>query len=182
MTDRKLKFWGWGFEGEGPDETATGKIAAALAQRFGIEKVEVATPPRIEEIALRPPRVEPPASLRETVSDDPHERARHSYGRSYRDLVRAFRRDFSEPPDWVAFPRDESAVVDLLDWCGSKNIAAIPFGGGSSVVGGVGHSGAEEVHVVEGGGACADHLQACKPGPPVHVVRRQFGLHGPDAV
>jgi len=57
--------------------------------------------------------------------------------RSYRDLVRAFRRDFSEPPDWVAFPESEQAVIDLLDWCGSKNIAAIPFGGGSSVVGGV---------------------------------------------
>ncbi len=137
MENRRLKFWGWGFEGEGPDEVATGKIAAALARRFGLEKVNVISPPRVEELTLRAPRIEPPESLRAVVSDDPHERARHSYGRSYRDLVRAFRRDFSEPPDWVAFPQDERAVVDLLDWCGSKNIAAIPFGGGSSVVGGV---------------------------------------------
>ena len=137
MADRRLKFWGWGFEGEGPDAAATKKIAAALARRFGMEKVDVIAPPRVEELALRAPRIEPPQTLRTIFSDDPHERARHSYGRSYRDLVRLFRRDISSPPDWVAFPQDESGVVDLLDWCGSNNIAAIPFGGGSSVVGGV---------------------------------------------
>ncbi|MCP4035607.1 MAG: FAD-binding oxidoreductase [bacterium] len=137
MTDRKLKFWGWGFEGEGPDEAATAKIAAALARRFELADLELIPPPRVEELALRAPRVEPPDTLRKLLIDDPHERARHSYGRSYRDIVRAFRRDYSEPPDWVAFPDDEAGVEDLLDWCGSKNIAAIPFGGGSSVVGGV---------------------------------------------
>jgi alkyldihydroxyacetonephosphate synthase len=71
------------------------------------------------------------------LTDDPHERARHSYGRSYRDLVRAFRREFDHAPDWVAFPEDESGVAAVLDWCGSNDVAVIPFGGGSSVVGGV---------------------------------------------
>jgi alkyldihydroxyacetonephosphate synthase len=137
MTNQKLKFWGWGREGEGPDEVATRKIAAALARRFGMEGIETIAPPRIEELDLRTPRVERPESLRAMLTDDIRERARHTHGRSYRDLVRAFRRDFSEPPDWVAFPQNERAVIDLLDWCGRKNIAAIPFGGGSSVVGGV---------------------------------------------
>src|SRR5207253_498383 len=36
-----------------------------------------------------------------------------------------------------AFPRDEADVVALLDWCADANAAAIPYGGGSSVVGGV---------------------------------------------
>jgi alkyldihydroxyacetonephosphate synthase len=137
MTSPKLKFWGWGREGEGPDAVATRKIAAALARRFGMDGIEVIAPPRIEEIDLRVPRFERPESLHAMLTDDASERARHTHGRSYRDLVRAFRRDFSEPPDWVAFPENEQAVIDLLDWCGSKNIAAIPFGGGSSVVGGV---------------------------------------------
>jgi alkyldihydroxyacetonephosphate synthase len=137
MTTGKLKFWGWGREGEGPDGVATQKIAAALAARFGMGEIEVISPPRIEELDLRAPRVERPETLRSMLTNDASERARHTYGRSYRDLVRAFRRDFREPPDWVAFPQNEQAVVDLLDWCGSKNIAAIPFGGGSSVVGGV---------------------------------------------
>jgi alkyldihydroxyacetonephosphate synthase len=81
--------------------------------------------------------VKPPENLREIVTDDPRERARHTYGRSFRDIVRAFRRDYSAPPDQVAFPREERDVVALLDWCGANEIAAIPFGGGSSVVGGV---------------------------------------------
>jgi alkyldihydroxyacetonephosphate synthase len=137
MSTRRLKFWGWGFEGEGPDQEATKKIAASLAARFGLSDVKVATPPTLDELQLAAPRVPRPAPLEKIVSDDPHERARHSIGRSYRDLVRAFRRDFSSPPDWVAFPETEQDVVDVLDWCGSRGIAAIPFGGGSSVVGGV---------------------------------------------
>src|SRR5207244_8004626 len=46
-------------------------------------------------------------------------------------------RDFSSPPDAVAFPRSEDDVRALLDWCGEARAAAIPYGGGSSVVGGV---------------------------------------------
>jgi alkyldihydroxyacetonephosphate synthase len=140
---QRLKFWGWGHEGEGPNETDTGKIGAALASRFGLEALDAVPPPRIEELQLRAPRMQAPATLGEVLSDDPHERARHSYGRGYRDLVRIFRRDFASPPDFVAFPRDESEVAAVLDWCGSSGFAAIPFGGGSSVVGGVRSDGAE---------------------------------------
>jgi alkyldihydroxyacetonephosphate synthase len=134
---QRLKFWGWGFEGEGPDAEATKKIAGALGRHFGLDDVPVASPPTIEELDLRAPRIARPSTLTKLLSDDPHERARHSLGRSYRDIVRAFRRDFDRAPDWVAFPESERDVVDVLDWCGSMGIAAIPFGGGSSVVGGV---------------------------------------------
>jgi hypothetical protein len=47
------------------------------------------------------------------------------------------RRDFSNPPDVVAYPRDEDEIRAVLDWCGASDLAAIPYGGGSSVVGGV---------------------------------------------
>jgi alkyldihydroxyacetonephosphate synthase len=47
------------------------------------------------------------------------------------------RRDFANPPDVVAYPRDELEIQALLGWCGENEVAAIPFGGGSSVVGGV---------------------------------------------
>jgi alkyldihydroxyacetonephosphate synthase len=52
-------------------------------------------------------------------------------------VVRALRRRFEPAPDWVAFPRDESEVAAVLDWCTSTRLACIPYGGGSSVVGGV---------------------------------------------
>jgi alkyldihydroxyacetonephosphate synthase len=75
--------------------------------------------------------------VRRLLVDDPYARARHTYGRGYRDIVRAFRREFSHPPDWVAFPESEEEVIALLDWCTSERVAAVPYGGGSSVVGGV---------------------------------------------
>jgi alkyldihydroxyacetonephosphate synthase len=137
MTERRRKFWGWGYEGEGPTAEQQEKIAALLAARFAIETPAIQAPPRIEEVALRPPRVTAPASLADICSAAPIDRAGHTYGKSFRDVVRAFARDFSNPPDLVAHPRDESDVVALLDWATSERIAAIPYGGGSSVVGGV---------------------------------------------
>jgi alkyldihydroxyacetonephosphate synthase len=137
MTAGRLKFWGWGYEDAGPGPEEVRRLGAALARRFGQSDLSISPPPRIEEIALRPPRLKPPEALRSLCTDDPYERARHTYGRGYRDVVRAFRRDFSSPPDWVAFPREEKDVVAVLEWCSSARIAAIPYGGGSSVVGGV---------------------------------------------
>jgi alkyldihydroxyacetonephosphate synthase len=52
-------------------------------------------------------------------------------------VVRAFRGDFPDPPDLVARPRDESEVEVVLSWSEDQGAAVIPFGGGTSVVGGV---------------------------------------------
>jgi len=57
--------------------------------------------------------------------------------------VRGARGDFSPAPDQVAFPRNEDDVAAVLDWCGSADVAVIPYGGGSSVVGGVEAAGCE---------------------------------------
>jgi alkyldihydroxyacetonephosphate synthase len=134
---KRRSFWGWGYEGAGPDDAARARLAKSLAERFERPDLAPAPTPRIEDVELPPPRTRPPAAFAEIASDEPWERALHSYGRSYRDVVRAQRRDFSHPPDWVAFPTSESQVADLLDHCARAGIAAIPFGGGSSVVGGV---------------------------------------------
>jgi alkyldihydroxyacetonephosphate synthase len=131
------KFWGWGIEGEGPTPEQAEGIAKVLSARFGGVALERREAPRIEDIALPSARVAPPASLAEICSSDPRERAGHSYGKSFRDVVRALRADFASPPDFVAHPRSEADVVSLLDWCTDTGVAAIPYGGGSSVVGGV---------------------------------------------
>ena len=94
-------------------------------------------PARLEDLSLPAPRVTPPPSLAEICSVDLADRAGHAYGKSFRDIVRAHRGQLDHPPDVVAFPRDERDVVDLLDWCTGAGVAAIPYGGGSSVVGGV---------------------------------------------
>ncbi|MBV8444483.1 MAG: FAD-binding protein, partial [Candidatus Dormibacteraeota bacterium] len=133
----RRKFWGWGLEGEGLAPGEVEQLGTVFADRLGLQGVRLQEPPQLEELELRAPRVAPPASLEAVFSADPYDRAAHTYGRSFRDLVRAFRRDYANPPDLVAFPRDEGELVSVLDWCGDEGVAAIPFGGGSSVVGGV---------------------------------------------
>lgn len=108
-----------------------------LAARLGIEVPTVGTPPRIEEIGLQSPRIAAPAALAALCSTAPLDRAGHTYGKSFRDVVRGFGRDFSNPPDVVAYPTNEAEVTALLEWCSDAGLAAIPYGGGSSVVGGV---------------------------------------------
>ena len=99
------------------------------------------------------PRLEPPAALAEICSAETYDRASHAYGKSYRDIVRAFRGRFDHAPDVVAHPRDAGEVEALLDWCASRGAAAIPYGGGTSVVGGVeaalgdGYAGAVTIDV-----------------------------------
>ncbi len=134
---RQRKFWGWGFADEGPNQEQQERIAALLAARFGIPTPVVTAPPRLDELALRAPRLTPPVALAPLCSTSPYDRAGHTYGKSFRDVVRAFRREFANPPDVVAFPTNEHEVTALLDWCASARAVAIPYGGGSSVVGGV---------------------------------------------
>src|SRR3954469_14605499 len=133
---RQLKFWGWGYEDQQPPPDEVSATAAGAREHLGFGRAEVERPARLEDIELPPPRLEPPASLADLCSSGKYERVTHAYGKAYRDLVRAFRGRIDNPPDVVAHPRDESDVERLLDWCASAGAAAIPFGGGTSVVGG----------------------------------------------
>jgi alkyldihydroxyacetonephosphate synthase len=133
----RRNFWGWGLEGEGLAASEIEQLGAVFAERLGIDGVRIQEPPRVEELDLRAPRLAPPASLEPAFSTEPYDRAAHTYGRSFRDLVRAFRRDYAHAPDLVAFPGGEGELVSVLDWCSDAGVAVIPFGGGSSVVGGV---------------------------------------------
>jgi alkyldihydroxyacetonephosphate synthase len=172
------KFWGWGCEGEGPDARQAAGIARTLAERFAVDRVELAPEPRIEDLVLPAPRVSPPTSLAELCTADPRERAGHAQGKSYRDVVRGARGEFECPPDLVAFPRSEEEVSALLDWCGEARVAAIPYGGGSSVCGGV------EARVGEGfAGALSIDLgrldRVLELDPRSRAARIQAGILGP---
>lgn len=81
-------------------------------------------------------------ALREAVGDDgvavdDGARRQRAAGRSYLDLL-ALRGDEPLPaPDAVVLPRSAEAVVDVLATCERLRLAVVPFGGGTSVVGGV---------------------------------------------
>ncbi len=129
------RFWGWGLDSDAltPLEQATVKaILARIDARF-----EDRPAPHVREFDLADPRIAPPASLAAQFSAAPLDRLNHCAGKSYADCARMWLRTPPSPPDWVAYPDDEQAVIDILDWAQDSNIAVIPYGGGSSVCGGV---------------------------------------------
>jgi alkyldihydroxyacetonephosphate synthase len=134
---RKRKFWGWGYEDQHPNAEQQKHIGERVAKRFGLGPLTITPPPREDELNLRASRIKPPDGLAAIFSTSIYDRASHSYGRGYRDVVRALRRYYPNPFDAVAFPRDEAELTLVLEWCDKERIEVTPFGGGSSVVGGV---------------------------------------------
>ena len=175
----RRKFWGWGYEGSGLDADELRGLAALLEAQLGVPARDPVEPPQVDELELRPPRIAAPAALERLCTADPHERAGHAYGKSYRDLVRALRREFPEPPDLVALPESERDVAAILDWCTESGIAVVPYGGGSSVVGGV------EPDVGDGFAGCVS-LDLRRLGRVLHVDERsraaevEAGVLGPS--
>jgi alkyldihydroxyacetonephosphate synthase len=134
---RRLKHWGWGYEDEQPSADELRGAAAFLAERLGFGSATPEHPVALGDVVLPAPRLSAPAALAPFCSAEDHDRALHSYGRSYRDIVRAFRGVFDHPPDLVAHPRTEDEIEQVLYWSAEAGAAVIPFGGGTSVVGGV---------------------------------------------
>jgi alkyldihydroxyacetonephosphate synthase len=139
---RRRKHWGWGFEDQQPTPAEVREAAPGLATHLrpalgDVALGEVESPVPLEAVELPAPRVAAPAELADICADDVHARATHALGKSYSDVVEGFRGRFVHPPDFVATPRDESDVERLLEWCSAERVAAIPYGGGTSVVGGV---------------------------------------------
>ena len=137
MTKARRKFWGWGLESETLSEADAGRIARRVGSLTGLGPGPYTAPPVIDELELPAPRVTPPGSLTGLCRSDAYSRASHTYGKSYPDYVRAWARDFAPAPDVVAWPESEADVAALLDWAADAGVAAIPYGAGSSVVGGV---------------------------------------------
>jgi alkyldihydroxyacetonephosphate synthase len=185
---RRRKHWGWGYEDEQPSLEDLRETAPFVIERLGFGSTDPEQPVPLSEVALPTPRLRPPAPLQAICATDPHERALHSYGRSYSDVVRAFRGRFDHPPDVVAHPRDETEVGAVLDWAVSAGAAVIPFGGGTSVVGGVEAAGCADyagVVTIDLGAldrvlevdpvSMAARIQAGALGPR---VEEQLGAHG----
>src|ERR1043165_2713748 len=131
----RLKHFGWGREGEGLTAEEEAFVLSRAEARFGTALTESATAPRLDDINLNAPRDSAPGSLPFCTSEH-YDRAAHTFGKSYPELVRGVARDYANAPDVVAYPRDEHEVAAVLDWAGSTDATVTPFGGGSSVCGG----------------------------------------------
>lgn len=125
--------WGWGGPDEEPRNLASAGPTVAATLGFPVQSPE--RPAALPDLPV--PRVVLPAALHGLASTEARDRARHALGRSYRDVVRGIRAQFDHLPDLVVRPTTEGDVAAVIDWAGSNEVAVIPFGGGTSVVGGV---------------------------------------------
>ncbi|MEU0502769.1 FAD-binding oxidoreductase [Nocardia sp. NPDC005998] len=137
MATRTRSWWGWGNVEDAVVGAELDALTARVAAMLPGADLTPHEPPSVESLGLPEPRVTAPDSLAELVSADPADRAAHAHGQAFRDVVRNLLGDVGNAPDLVVRPRDEGDIVDVLDWAAGANIAVIPFGGGTSVVGGV---------------------------------------------
>jgi alkyldihydroxyacetonephosphate synthase len=137
MTGARLKHYGWGREGEGMSAEEQKFVLGRYHAKFARDAFTTIKIPRLEELVLRAPRAVPPASLAAFCTSERYDRAAHTYGKSYPDYVRAMLGDYDCAPDVVAYPRNEAEISAVMDWAGDIGASLTPFGGGSSVCGGV---------------------------------------------
>ena len=131
---RARSHWGWGFEDDAVDAHA---LADGVTGLLGFGAGEPEAPVPAAALRLPAPRLQAPAALAGLCSTTAADRAAHARGQSYPDVLRALRGIVEHPPDVVARPRSERDVEALMAWAADANAAVVPFGGGTSVVGGV---------------------------------------------
>ncbi len=71
------------------------------------------------------------------IRTDAEARVRHTRGQSTPDLLRLRYRDGADAPDAVVLPDSHEQICDILALCAERTVAVVPFGGGTSVVGGL---------------------------------------------
>ena len=140
----RIRWNGWGWAAHKDELGGKEVLWSWLAAELGMPAL-LATPARpLEELVLPQSRLplEQIAGLAaivgaDCVRDTPYERAFHALGRSYHDLLRLRAGELSTAPDAVVYPRGTGEVLAILAYATQKRIAVVPYGGGTSVVGGV---------------------------------------------
>jgi len=134
---RTRSWWGWGCVEDAVGAAEREALIARVAATMPGAVAAAHEPPDVATLDLPPVRLVPPESLARLCSTEPADRAAHSRGKAFRDVVRNLSGDLRDVSDLVVRPVDEADVVDVLDWCSRAEVAVVPYGGGSSVVGGV---------------------------------------------
>ena len=145
MDIQNLRWWGWGTLDKSFDLEGRTAFWPGLERMLELPGDRKPRPPvSLEEIELRPTRLDDRMLtwLRKLLGDeaiftDRRTRVEHAYGKSYCDLIRLRAGYIPHPPDAVVYPTNEDEIAALLAWAADQDIAIIPFGGGSSVLGGV---------------------------------------------
>jgi alkyldihydroxyacetonephosphate synthase len=142
---KNLRWDGWGAHGQDfflKDHIS--EIIQLIKKEWSLTILPETPGIPIEDIKLRSTRLtsDIQKNLIKIVGEDNfktdnYERIFHSLGKSYYDVLRLRFNMVPEFSDGIIYPKTESEIIEIINFCKSKNIAVIPFGGGSSVVGGV---------------------------------------------
>jgi alkyldihydroxyacetonephosphate synthase len=133
---RQRSIWAWGWRERFPDEQSRTGLAHMVRALLPAARPEArALPPDAPSVPN--PAVHVPDTLAAFASQEPRARAMRTRGRAFPDLVAGFAGDFTSAPDLVVTPRDAAEVSRVLAECDAHGWACVPFGGGTSVVGGV---------------------------------------------
>jgi len=142
----RLRWNGWGYRDRAfrlsPEQLSA--LVASLGARFGRPLVPGAPAAGLDGVQVPASRAN--SALLDRLSDvlaardirtSPRERALHAAGKSLPDLLRLRSGRLERAPDAVVYPRDPASVQRLLALAAELELAIVPFGGGTSVVGGV---------------------------------------------
>jgi alkyldihydroxyacetonephosphate synthase len=170
-------WWGWGWN----HAAVGGPEGEALLERVrllvGDADLTAHRPPDPGTLGVSPPAVSLPPSLSGIGSADVVDRLAHARGKAFRDVVRNLQGVGGRVPDLVVRPADEADVTRVLDWASDNDVAVIPYGGGSSVTGGV------EPRFEDHRGVVSLDLERLDRVAEVDPVSRsaliQAGVHGP---
>jgi alkyldihydroxyacetonephosphate synthase len=176
---RDSKWWGWGDPSITPE--LDGPALATLRERIG----ELRSAPRVaepEDFEL-PPAQELPRSLLEAVGEESvftgaEDRIRHATGCGYVDLARLRSGKLEAAPDAVLLPANAAEVKRVLDLCATERVAVVPFGGGTSVVGGIEPLRGEHERLVS---LDLTRLRDVTVDPRSLTASLGAGLRGPEA-
>jgi alkyldihydroxyacetonephosphate synthase len=135
---RDTKWWGWGEESRQPQLDSGG--LSLLKEELG--RLEPGERHASVDTVELPAPAPLPAGIAAAVGavnvlEDIEDRVRHAAGRGYVDLMRLRSGKLADAPDAVVVPADAYQLSQVLEVCSQERVAVVPFGGGTSVVGGV---------------------------------------------
>ena len=169
----------WGEPGVAGELGATAE--EMLRERIGLG--EPLEPVPLESVQVPPATVLPDAVIaacggEDAISRDDEDRIRHAAGKGYPDLIRMRSGRIENAPDAVLAPPDTEHVAATLAACADAGVAVVPFGGGTSVVGGVEPDRGDFDRLVA---LDLTALRTAAVDPVSMTARLGPGLRGPEA-